>query len=83
MIGDSHVRRITEFPNYKQYFSLKYATIEFKNQGGAGMKFLWDVYDERYDIILFCLGSNNLDSVKQPVELFKQMMFRADRYGIN
>ena len=75
-------RRLT-CTSYYGIPKLKYVTIEFKHQGGAGMEFLWDVYDERYDIILFCLGSNNLDSVKQPVELFKQMMFCEDRYGIN
>ena len=80
MIGDSHVRRITEVPNYRQYFSLRDATIEFKHQGGAGVKFLWDIPEERYDIIVFCLGSNNLDSGMQPAELFKRLMFHADRY---
>ena len=61
-------------------FSVEYALIELKHQGGAGVSFLWDVHDERYDIVVFCLGSNNLDSAMQPAELFKQLMFHTDRY---
>ena len=44
------------------------------------MNFLWDVHDERYDIIVFCLKSNYLDSGMQSDELFKQLMFHTDRY---
>ena len=80
MLGDSHVCHCTEVSNYKQHFNLEYATIELKHQGGAGMNFLWDVHDARHDIIVFCLGSNNLDSGMQPAELFKRLMFHADRY---
>ena len=80
MLGDSHVCHCTEVSNYKQHFNLEYATIELKHQGGAGMNFLWDVHDARHDIIVFCLGSNNLDSGMQSAELFKQLMFHMDRY---
>ena len=80
MLGDSHVCHFTEVPNYKQYLNLEHATIELKRQGGAGMNFLWGVHDERNDIIVFGLGSNNLDSGMQPAELFKQLMFHTDIY---
>ena len=69
-----------EVPIYKQDFNLEYAKIELKHQGGTGMNFLWDVHDERYDIIVFCLKSNYLDSGMQSDELFKQLMFHTDRY---
>ena len=80
VVGDSHVRRMAEVAYPFMPDCMAGVTVSFHHKGGAGVQFCWNIpADTKYDIIVLCIGSNNIANGMEPSDLFSRLNFHAGR----
>lgn len=80
VIGDSHVRRISQMAG--SFFLDRKLEVSFRHRGGATVDFLSIPPGQEYfDVVVFALGSNDLDSgLLQPGQLLDRLVLQANDY---
>ena len=83
-MGDSHVRRMRDTSRSYAFFRNRGIDIEFRCQGGATADFLAIPASQKcYDLIVFAIGSNDLDQGKSPYNLIQDLFHHAWQYVYN
>lgn len=72
VIGDSHIRRISDIWVDK----LQHTTVHWRYKGGADISWLRNNLDgcEDFDIVIICIGGNDLDNGTKPDAVASQLM---------
>ena len=74
MIGDSHVRRMRDTHGSYEFFYARGIDIEFRCRGGATTNFLTiPTHQQKYDLIVFSIGTNDIDQGKTPYNLIQEL----------
>ena len=81
MIGDSHVRRMRDTHGSYEFFNARGIDIEFRCRGGATTNFLTiPTHQQKYDLIVFSIGTNDIDQGKTPYNLIQELFHYAWQY---
>ena len=79
-VGNSHVRRIAEVAYPFMPDCMAGVIVSFHHKGGAGVKLCWNIpAGTKYDIIVLCIGSNNIVNGMEASDLFSRLNFHARR----